>query len=177
MNNGMAENIVDAVAQELSQFGFDQRHANVTDDIAGLVKKPPNFLQRIFGGHGMAAVVVVPESVTGREELKVFFRKMRKDLNSRFVGFAAYKSAHSFIVLLCSGNLFATCSDMASKLKDRTGLHKNIIQGVILVDTETREVTGDYTRPAQHKREYEAVLSAATSAAKQETRPLEKPDA
>ena len=51
-------------------------------------------------------------------------------------------------------------------LKDRTGLHMNIVKGVILVDAETRAVTGDYTRPAQHKREYDAVLSATTRALK-----------
>lgn len=62
--------------------------------------------------------------------------------------------------------LFAACSGVASELKDRSGLHMNIVQGVILVDAETREVTGDYTRPAQHKREYEAVLSATTKAVK-----------
>jgi hypothetical protein len=81
------------------------------------------------------------------------------------VGFAAYKSSYSFVVLVCPHQLFESCPGVASQLKDRTGLHTNIIQGVILVDGETGAVTGDYTRPAQHKGEYDAVLSAVQRAA------------
>lgn len=166
MDKELAKRIVDAVAQDLSQFKFGERHDNVTDNIVGIVKKSWNPLRRVFGGHGISEVVVVPESVTDRPGLKAFFQDIRKEINSRFVGFAAYKSSHSFIVLLCPHSLFTTCSGIASELKDRSGLHMNIIQGVILVDAETKDVTGDYTRPAQHKREYEAVLAAVTSAFK-----------
>ena len=166
MDNELAKKIVDSVAGELSQFKFRERHENVTSNIVGVVKKSWNPLHRVFGGHGISAVVVVPESVTDRAGLKAFFQDVRKEINSRLVGFAAYKSSHSFIVLVCPHNLFKACSDVTSELKDRTGLHMNIIQGVILVDSETREVTGDYTRPAQHKREYEAVLSATNKAVK-----------
>jgi hypothetical protein len=166
MDNEVAKKIVESVAQEMAQFNFGERHNNVTSNIAGVVKKSWNPLRHVFGGHGIAAVVVVPESVTDRVGLKAFFQGVRKEINSRFVGVAAYKSTHSFIVLLCPHNLFAACSGVASELKDRTGLHINIIQGVILVDSDTREVTGDYTRPSQHKCEYEAVLAATSRAVK-----------
>lgn len=166
MYEEIVKKIVDSVAREMSQFKFAERHDNVSSDIRGVVKKSWNPLRRVFGGHGIAAVVTVPTSVTDRSGLKTFFGSVRKDINSKFVGFAAYKSSHSFIVLVCGHSLLATCSGVASELKDRSGLHMNIVQGVILVDAETREVTGDYTRPAQHKREYEAVLSATTKAVK-----------
>jgi len=166
MNEELATKILDAVAQSLSPYKFSERYDKVTVNMIGVVKKPWNPLCRAFGGHGMAVVVVVPESVTDRAGLKKLFEDVRREINSRFVGFAAYKSSHSFIVLLCPHSLFAVCSGIASELKDRSGLHMNIIQGAILVDCENREVTGDYTRPAQHKREYEAVLSATSRAVK-----------
>lgn len=166
MDTELARKILDAVAREVSQFSFGERHNDVTGEIAGVVKKSWNPLRRVFGGHGIVAVVVVPESVADRVQLKSFFQGVRKEINSRFVGVAAYKSSHSFIVLLCPHSLFTGCSGVASELKDRTGLHMNIVQGVILVDAETREVTGEYTRPSQHKREYEAVLAATSTAVK-----------
>ena len=166
MDKELAKRIADAVAQDMLQFKFSERHDNITGNIVGLIKKSWNPFRRVFGGHGISAVVVVPESVTDRAGLKAFFQDVRKEINSRFVGFAAYKSSHSFIVLLCPHGLFMACSGVASELKDRSGLHMNIIQGVILVDSETREVTGDHTRPAQHKREYESVLSAIGRAVK-----------
>jgi len=166
MDKDLTKKIVNAVVQEMSQFKFSERHIDVTSNIVGVVKKSWNPLRRIFGGHGISAVVVVPESVTGRTELKAFFQTVRKDINANFVGFAAYKSSHSFVVLVCPHSLFTVCSGVASELKDRSGLHMNIIQGVVLIDVETKEVAGDYTRPAQHKREYEAILAAVTSAVK-----------
>jgi hypothetical protein len=166
MSKQLATRIVDALAQDLSQFKFDERHDNVTGNIVGLVKKSWSPLRRVFGGHGITAVILITESVTDRAGLKAFFQDIRRDINTRFVGFAAYKSSHSFIVLVCPHSLFMACSGIASELKDRSGLHMNIIQGVILVDDETKEVIGDYTRPALHKREYEAVLSATSRAVK-----------
>jgi hypothetical protein len=166
MSEELGKQIVDALARDLSQYKFNERHDNVTKNIVGIIKKSWNPLRRVMGGHGISAVVVVPGSVTDRVGLKAFFHDIRKEINSRFVGFAAYKSSHSFIVLVCPHGLFTASSGIASELKDRSGLHMNIIQGIILVDGETKEVTGDYTRPAQHKREYEAVLSATSVAVK-----------
>jgi len=166
MNKQLAKQITDTVAQDLSQYKFGERYDDVTENIVGIVKKSWNPLRRVFGGHGIAAVVAVPDTVTDGAKLKAFFQEVRKDINSKFVGFAAYKSSYSFIVLVCSHNLFTSSSAVPSELKDRSGLHMNIIQGVILVDSETKEVTGDYTRPAQHKHEYEAVLSATIKAVK-----------
>jgi hypothetical protein len=166
MSKQLAKQITDAVAQDLSQYEFGERHDDVSEHVVGIVKKSWNPLRRVFGGHGIAAVVAVPATTTDRAKLKTFFECIRREINSRFVGFAAFKSSHSFIVLVCPHDLFTSTSGIASEFKDRSGLHMNIIQGVILVDSETKEVTGDYTRPAQHKREYEAVLSAASRAVK-----------
>lgn len=166
MSKQLAKQIMDAVAQDLSQYKFTERHDDVTEKVVGVVKKSWNPLRRVFGGHGIAAVIAVPDTTADRTKLKAFFQDIRREINSKFVGFAAYKSSHSFIVLVCPHNLFTSSSGIASELKDRSGLHMNIIQGVILVDSQTKEVTGDYTRPVQHKREYEAVLSATTRAVK-----------
>ena len=160
----LSKHITDAVAQNMSQYKFCERHDDVTENITGIVKKSWHLLRRVFGGHGIVAVIIVPESITDRESLKSFFVDIRREINSKFVGFAAYKSSHSFVVLVCPHNLFTSSSMIASELKDRTGLHMNIIKGVILVDSQTKEITGDYTRPGQHKREYDAVLSAASTA-------------
>ena len=170
MSKDLAKRIVDALAHDLSELKFDERHDDVSDRIAGVIKKPWNGWRRVFGGHGIAAVAVVPESVGDCTALKAFFSMVRREINERYVGFAAYKSSYSFVVLVCAHHLFEACPGIPSRLKDRTGLHTNIIQGVILVDAETGAVTTDYTRPAQHKDEYDAVLSATQSGAKQENR-------
>jgi hypothetical protein len=165
LRENLARRIVDAVAHDLSEFQFDERHDDVSDSIAGVVKKPWNGWRRVFGGHGIAVVAVVPESVADCAGLNTFFGELRREVNDRFVGFAAYKSSYSFIVLVCPHRLFEACAGISSQLKDRTGLHTNIVQGVILVDSENGAVTGDYTRPAQHKGEYDAVVSAMQGAA------------
>lgn len=164
MSEDLAGRIVDAVADGLSELKFDERHDDVSDRIAGVIKKPWNGWRRVFGGHGIAAVAVVPESVGDCTGLKTFFSMVRREINERYVGFAAYKSSYSFVVLVCAHHLFEACPGIPSRLKDRTGLHTNIIQGVILVDAETGAVTADYTRPAQHKDEYDAVVSATERA-------------
>lgn len=166
MSKQIAKQITDAVAENLSPYKFCERHEDVTENVVGIVKKSWNLLRRVFGGHGIVAVVIVPETITDRERLKAFFGDIRREINSRFVGFAAYKSSHSFVVLICPHDLFISFSEVTSELKDKTGLHMNIIQGVVLVDSKTMEVTGDYTRPAQYKREYDAVLSAVNSEVK-----------
>ena len=164
----LASGIFASVADAMGSFGFSQRHTDVQGEarLAGVVGKAWNPFRRIFGGHGLVAVAAIPEDIPSPDRLVAFFSAVRKTMNAQFVGFAAYKSTHSFVVLLCPHALFPSVREMPSKLKDRSGLHLNIIQGVILVDAETREVVGDYTRPAQHKREYEAVLSATTQAIK-----------
>jgi len=164
MSKDLAKRIVDALAHDLSELTFGERHDDVSDCIAGVIKKPWNEWRRVFGGHGITAVAVVPKSVGDCAGLKTFFGMVRREINDRYVGFAAYKSSYSFVVLVCPHHLFEACPGIASQLKDRTGLHTNIIQGVILVDAETGAVTGDYTRPAQHKDEYDAVLSATQRA-------------
>ncbi len=166
MHEEIAKKIFDLIAQEMSRLSFGERYDNVSLEIVGVIKKSWNPFRRVLGGHGISVVVIVPALVTNRERLKTFFESVRKEINSRFVGFAAYKSSYSFIILICAHDLFTECSGMASRLKDKTGLHKNIVQGVILVDAETREVRGDYTRPSQHKREYDTVLSSTTRAVK-----------
>lgn len=165
MSKDLAKRIVDALTHDLSELTFGERYDDVTGSVVGVVKKPWNGWRRVFGGHGLAAVAVVPESVGDCAGLKTFFGMVRREINDRYVGFAAYKSSYSFVVLVCPHHLFEACPGIASQLKDRTGLHTNIIQGVILVDGETGAVTGDYTRPAQHKDEYDAVLSATRGAA------------
>lgn len=47
-------------------------------------------------------------------------------------------------------------------VRSRTGFP--VWTGVSLVDGDNLEVTGDHTRHAQHRREYDAVLSATTAA-------------
>ncbi|MES9991052.1 MAG: hypothetical protein ABW098_03825 [Candidatus Thiodiazotropha sp.] len=166
MSKQLSQSITAKLEQNLSQYKFSERYDEVTENIVGIVKKPWKPLQRVFGGHGIAAVITVPETITERESLKAFFKHMRKEITSKYVGYAAYKSSHSFVVLVCPHELFTTASGIASELKDRTGLHMNIIQGVVLVDSQTREVASDYTRPLQYKGEYNAVLSAANSEVK-----------
>lgn len=39
MDKELAKTIVDSVAQDLSQFKFNERHDNLTSNIVGLVKK------------------------------------------------------------------------------------------------------------------------------------------
>jgi hypothetical protein len=170
MSQDLAKRIVDALAHDLSEAKFGERHDDVTSTVAGVVKKPWNGWRRVFGGHGIVAVAAVPGSVADCAGLRTLFGKVRREINDRFVGFAAYKSSYSFVVLVCPHHLFDACPGIASQLKDRTGLHSNIIQGVILVDAETGAVTGDYTRPAQHKGEYDAVVSATRRAASLENR-------
>jgi len=164
MASDLAQGILDLVARELSLYDFRERYDKVGPDIAGVVKTPWKPLCRLFGGHGIVAVVTVPASVTGPESLRALVRDVRLELNSSFVGVGAYKSTYSFLVLLCPQNLLAASPGVASSLKDRTGLHRNIIQGVILVDLETREVTGDYSWPARHWRIYELVTRATMRA-------------
>jgi hypothetical protein len=164
MSKQLAKQISDAVAHELSQYKFTERHNEVTENVVGIVKTSWSPLRRFFGGHGIAAVVAVPETIADAATLKVFHQGIRRKINSSFVGYGAYKSSYSFIVFVCPHSLFTVCSGIASELKDKSGLHMNIIQGVILVNSKTKEVAGDYTRPAQHKREYEAVLSATHKA-------------
>jgi hypothetical protein len=166
MSKQLSKLITDAVAQNLLQYKFCERHDDTTENIAGIVKTSWNMSRRVFGGHGIVAIILVPETVTDSQRLKTFFRDIRREVNSEFVGFAAYKSSHSFVVLVCPHDLFTSCFGIASKLKDKTGLHMNIVQGVILVDSQTGEVEADYTRPAQHKDEYNAVLSAVSDSLK-----------
>lgn len=84
--------------------------------------------------------------MTDRTGLKAFFKDVRNEINSRFVGFAANKSSYSFIVLLCPHSLFTKCSGIASELRDSTAFHVNTIVGVIVVDSDTRQVTADFAR-------------------------------
>lgn len=164
MDNEVAKKIVESVAQEMTQFKYDERHNNISNSIAGIIKKSWTPLRRAFGGHGMVVVVVVPDFVTNRIGLKVFFEGLRKEIDSRFVGLAAKRSSYSFIVLICPHKLFVACAGEAPELTDKTGLHANIITAIILVDSKTLRVTGDYSHPLFHKREYEAVFAAASRA-------------
>lgn len=164
MDNEVAKKVVESVAHELAQFKYAEQHNNISNSIAGIVKKSWTPLRRVFGGHGMVVVVVVPEFVTNRIGLKAFFEDLRKEIDSRFVGLAAKKSSYSFVVLLCPHKLFKACAGDAPELIDKTGFHVNIVKAIVLIDSKTLKITGEYSQPLFHKREYEAVLAAASRA-------------
>ena len=76
---------------------------------------------------------------------------------------------HSFLILICQHDLFEKSRGIENKLKDKTGLHLNLIQGVLLIDSETFDVISDYTRPAQHKAEFMSILETVTKWSKSQS--------
>ncbi len=65
-------------------------------------------------------------------------------------------------------DLFVKYSEKKEKLIDKSGWHSILIQGMILVDSATWEVSGDYTWIPQHKREFNALVLATKNAVEKE---------
>ena len=166
LNKQLAISITNVLENELSQFSFNERHDNVTNNLVGIVKKKWNPLKRLSGDHGITAIISVPKTITSPNELKTFFKGIKSEIGSRFVPFGSYKSTYSFFVLICPHNLFISSPGIATKLKDKTGLKMNIIKGVILVDEETKDVTGSYSSFSLDKNKYDTILSATKRAIK-----------
>jgi len=154
------EQLRERLEANLRPFGFDEVHNNLSADIQIVVKTPFTLLNGLFGGRGLVVVAQVPETIQDAAMLAGFARRVRRSVNEKFLSFPYYKSMHTFLVLLCPHSLFSSAAGAESRLKDRTGLHLNLVQGVVVVDSETSTFRSDYTRPAQHKREFDAVIRA-----------------
>lgn len=156
--------LFDSLKKTLSRHNFTESVKEFEDEnqIVGITKTHFTLLNGLFGGRGLCALVRVPNEIKEQNGLISFFAEVRKWLNSKFVSFPWFKSMHSFLILVCQHDLFEKSRGIENRLKDKTGLHMNLIQGVILIDSETFDVISDYTRPAQHKVEFMSILETVT---------------
>jgi len=157
------EDLIDLIAEKLRFHKFTEIHKNIEEEvtIAGVIIRPQNILRAFFtGGYGLCIVVEVPEEVRNSNELNEFYVRVRKVINRKYARFPWFKCMYSFMVLLFPHALFETSRGIVKSLKDRSGAHMNIIQGVAIIDKETFEIASDYTWIPQHKKHFQSLLDA-----------------
>ncbi len=133
---------VDQLRPALMPLGFEEFRADFASDtgIVAIINKRFTALNGLFGGRGLVAVAVVPERILDAGGLRDFVRGVRRTINREYVSFPFHKSMHSFMVLFCPHSLFSATPGVESSLKDRTGLHFNLVQGVVCIDRQTGDV-------------------------------------
>ncbi len=87
----------------------------------------------------------IPASVTNAAMLTDLFNQIRRQLFVQYARFPYWKELGTFLVLLCSHEQYEQLAIHAGKLKDRSGLHGNVMLGTILIDGENFQSSADTT--------------------------------
>ena len=146
--------LIDLLQNALDEYGYCEAAEGPAGGIpfvarlATASKKKPQYV---------CAVVEAPPGLRGIGRCQVLVERVRDFLSGQPPR-AIFKGRGTYLVLLCSHELFEELCDHERTLIDRTGLHRNVLLGTCLVDAERLECSGASTWGLFHSgRHYGAV--------------------
>lgn len=93
----------------------------------------------------ICVVLDIPEQVSTVNQSKELFERIRSYLGKRYAHFPYWKELGTFVVLLCSHQLYEKLDGHMSQFYDQTGWHSNVMLGTVFVDREQLKSSAEVT--------------------------------
>ncbi len=84
----------------------------------------------------ICAVYEIPTDIDNAAQLTAVFTQIRDQLSARYARLHWWKELGTYAVLLCSHEQYKQLAVHIGQLKDRSGLHDNLMLGTVLIDQE-----------------------------------------
>ena len=142
-----AESTYSVLVEQLREYLGDHRYTEheETDvpDIGTmyLIMTP----RRWMVGCYICVVLDIPEQVSTVNQSKELFERIRSYLGKRYAHFPWWKELGTYVVLLCSHELYERLDGHMSQFCDQTGLHSNVMLGTVFVDREQLKSSAEAT--------------------------------
>jgi len=104
-------------------------------------------VQRIYktkrknGVRTLCVVIDLPSGISDANDLSLFFNKIRSSLTKKYAKFPFWKELGTFSIILCNNSDYEKLKNEIDKLKDKWGLHMNVMLGTFLVNIDKLEYT------------------------------------
>jgi hypothetical protein len=141
----------------LAEYGYTEVAEGPVDDVPFVVRIMTPFEKK---PQYVCAVVQAPSDVTDIEQVKALLARVRDSVAGQAPP-AGWKDRGTYVVLLCSHALYEALSGREGGLIDRTGLHKNILLGICLLDMEALESSGASTWGLFHSGKHYGAMKAS----------------
>jgi|GEM_PF-5195057 len=129
----MIEEIAEFAHAYLRQHNYSEPRKELESDrMRGILISTP----RRAGTRYCCAIFEIPDSVGTASEGREIFRRIREAVSRGTGDKQLWKGIGTYAVWLCGHELYQALKGHLSKLKDRTGLHSNVMLGTILIDRE-----------------------------------------
>ena len=141
----------------LAEYGYTEVAEGPADDVPFVVRiMTPAETKPQY----VCAVVQAPPDVTDIEQGRALLERVRESVTGQEPP-AGWKDRGTYVVLLCSHALYEELSGHEGTLLDRTGLHKSVLLGICLLDTEALESSGASTWGLFHSGKHYGAMKAS----------------
>jgi hypothetical protein len=134
MLEGMGyQDLAESIRDNLAQYNYSEPcEAHSVEGVEGFVLATP----RRWMTRYLCGVFTLPEGLDHPRQAKQFFEATRKSFTKRYVQFPYWKELGTYLVWICESDIFEAMEGGMTQLKDKTGLHMNVMLGTVLVDRQ-----------------------------------------
>jgi hypothetical protein len=141
-NQADRQALIQSLETNLLEYGYTE--APVALDIDGVHAKvlatPRRQLVRYT-----CCVLDLPHKYVNPTQAQELFRNVRRRLTKEYARFPFYKEVCTYMVWICSEDLYKCARDRELRLYDRTGLHMTVMLGTVVVNRKTSDKVAQST--------------------------------
>lgn len=139
---GEYADLLKAIHESLKPYRYTEREELQLRDVGSVQLV---ITKRRWTVRYVCAVLEAPQSLSTVDECRDLIQRLREGLAVQFARFPYFKELGTYVVLLCSQSVYQDLSQHLSAFYDRTGLHMNVILGLVLVDRDGFRISADAT--------------------------------
>ena len=154
------EDLIDSLRDNLTQYGYTEpAEALSIEDVEGVVLATP----RRWTVRYVCGVFALPDSYHTPERAKNLFDSIRRSLTERYARIPYWKELGTYLVWICRGELLDGMQAKMAELQDKTGFHRNVMLGTVLVDREKLVASAECTWGLFYSGKHFAAISATVN--------------
>jgi len=154
------QDLVDSVRDSLAQYQYTEPCDILSiEGVEGVVLATRRRLTVRY----LCGVFCLPEGFDTVGQAKTLFGAIRNGFTKRYARFPYWKELGTYLVWICSSGLFDDAQGRMGHFKDKTGLHMNVMLGMVLVDREKFTTSTDCTWGLAYSGKHFRAIGAAVS--------------
>ncbi len=128
------QDLIDSIRDNLTQYRYTEPCETVSiEGVDGVALATPRRMMVRY----LCGVFALPaDGYDTPDQAKNLFDALRRGLTKKYAQFPYWKELGTYLVWICSSELFDGMQGRMAEFKDKTGLHMNVMLGTVLVDRE-----------------------------------------
>jgi hypothetical protein len=155
------QSLIYSIEENLEPYNYiDHQQIYIDKEISAVIIATP----RLWATRYICIITDIPKNTENISDANIFFSKLRKKLISKYAKFPFFKELGSFNVVLCEEHIFRMLSKSLSSFVHKTGLHINVMLGIILINKNSFEFVFDSTWGLYYSRKhFKSILKGVKS--------------